>query len=139
MLQTIAFSRNFHAIGTLFSQHMYEINKSPSSKEGKDTPPAFKFEETWIAHNKGSLLFPWAHFVSSKIPSHTLLLLHWMATSISPDSSLQMQQFMEKKLRESKRGGVLCRNNCSFLKEKSRGGGKIWTWDSLWNWGARWY
>lgn len=65
MLRAKALSRNFQMIGTLLSQQMWETKALATSTEGRETPMAFKLEESLIAHRNGSLPFCWADWVSS--------------------------------------------------------------------------
>lgn len=66
ILRTKAFSKNFHAIGKLFSQQMWDTKKLANSKEGKDTPDELRHEETWTAHTNGSPPFSCSTLVISK-------------------------------------------------------------------------
>ena len=73
MLSSKALSRNFHTIGTLLSQQMYETNMSATSMDGSDTPSEFKYVDNCIAQRRGSIPFSWASLVSSITLSHMLL------------------------------------------------------------------
>ena len=81
-----AFSRNFHKMGTLFSQQMYDTNTFASSAEGKDSPAEFKFEYICMAQTRGSLPFSCATLVSSKTPSQTLAPLK--TSMVQPDRAV---------------------------------------------------
>lgn len=73
ILRANAFSKNFQEMGTLLSQQIWETKWLASSREGKVIPAELKFEETWIAHNNGSLPFSWASLVCPKTLSHMFL------------------------------------------------------------------
>lgn len=73
MLKTKAFSRNFHIIGTLFSQQICETKTSASSIDGRETPAEAKFDETSIDQRRGSLPFSWASLVCIITTSQRLL------------------------------------------------------------------
>lgn len=79
ILRTKAFSKNFHAIGKLFSQQMWDTKKLANSRDGKDTPDELKHEETCIAHTNGSPPFSCETLVNSKTLSQRL---HCIGTSI---------------------------------------------------------
>lgn len=72
ILTARAFSRNFHVMGTLLAQHMWETSKWASSVDGRTTPAELSIEESWIAHNSGSVPLAWAPLVTSKALSHRL-------------------------------------------------------------------
>lgn len=99
ILRSIAFSKNFQAMATLFCQQMWETKCLANSREGKLIPRELKLDEIWIDQSKGSLPFSWATLVCPKISSHMLQLV-WVATSV----------------------GFPTTNITSFRRERERGG-----------------
>lgn len=70
ILAVIAFSRNFHMIGTWLSQQIWETRSWASSTDGKETPAELRVELNWTAQSSGSQFLSCADFVSSNTVSH---------------------------------------------------------------------
>lgn len=138
MFKTKAFSRNFHKMGTLFSQQMYETNTLASSMEGMHTPAELRFDETCIDQRRGSLPFSWASLVCFMTTSQTLLCSdsaisrsHWQVFWLFSVMQRDISEFRLYRMRRICRNCVLvlfssrsvtlhCVHVCFFGRETER-------------------
>ena len=88
ILPETAFSRNFHVIGTLLAQQIWDTRRCASSGDGSEVPAELRIDESWTAHRRGSLFRSWADLVSSSTLSHRPGWVDWLSWHACTDTTV---------------------------------------------------